>query len=91
MEGFSFSPNACWLLHKPTVAHIKVRHYCKMKLTGAAGWCRAAEDELCAVSDERDQLQPQLEELRWRNRQADKELAQLKEAAEAAQQACDTP
>lgn len=62
-----------------------------MKLTGAAGWCRTAEDELCAVSDERDQLQPQLEELRWRNRQADKELAQLKEAAEAAQQACDTP
>ena len=38
------------------------------------------------MTDERDALQPQLEELRWRNRQADKELAQLKEAAEAAQQ-----
>ena len=62
-----------------------------MGLTGAAGWYRAAEEELCAVSDERDQLQPQLEELRWRNRQADKELAQLMEAAEVAQQVCGTP
>ena len=57
-----------------------------MQLAGAGQLRRS-----CALSDERDQLQPQLEELRWRNRQADKELAQLKEAAEAAQQVCDTP
>ena len=40
------------------------------------------------MSNERDALQPQLEELRWRNRQADKELAQLRQAAETAQQVC---
>ena len=40
------------------------------------------------MSEERDALLPQLEELRWRNRQADKELQQLREAAEAAQQVC---
>ncbi len=55
---------------------------------GLQDGCRTVEEELCAVTDERDALQPQLEELRWRNRQADKELAQLKEAAEAAQQVC---
>ena len=38
------------------------------------------------MSEERDALLPQLEELRWRNRQADRELQQLKEAAKAAQQ-----
>ena len=38
------------------------------------------------MSEERDRLLPQLEELRWRNRQADKELQQLKDATEAAQQ-----
>ena len=50
--------------------------------------CRAAEEELCSVAEERDRLLPQLEELRWRNRQADRELAQLQEAAEATQQVC---
>lgn len=38
------------------------------------------------MSEERDALLPQLEELRWRNRQADRELQQLKETAKAAQQ-----
>ncbi len=38
------------------------------------------------MSEERDALLPQLEEVRWRNRQADRELQQLKDAAEAAQQ-----
>lgn len=50
--------------------------------------CRAAEEELCSVAEERDRLLPQLEELRWRNRQADRELAQLREAAQATQQVC---
>lgn len=40
------------------------------------------------MAEERDRLLPQLEELRWRNRQADRELAQLQEAAEATQQVC---
>lgn len=38
------------------------------------------------MSEERDALLPQLEELRWHNRQADKEATQLRRAAEAAQQ-----
>lgn len=38
------------------------------------------------MSEERDRLLPQLEEARWRGRQADKEIAALKQAAEAAQQ-----
>lgn len=45
-----------------------------------------AEAELCAVSEERDGLLPQLEEARWRNRQAEKDLAQLKDTAAALQQ-----
>ena len=40
------------------------------------------------MAEERDRLLPQLEELRWRNRQADRELEQLQETAEATQQVC---
>ncbi len=48
--------------------------------------CRVAEAELCAVSEERDGLLPQLEEARWRNRQADKDLAHFQDTAAALQQ-----
>ena len=48
--------------------------------------CRAAEDELCAVSEERDKLLPQLEEAKWRSRQTEKELAQLTESSGLLQQ-----
>ncbi len=47
---------------------------------------RVAEAELCTVAEERDALLPQLEEARWRNRQADKDLAQLREDSERLQQ-----
>ena len=56
-------------------------HHC-CKLNGR----RAAEEELAAAQGERERMLPQLEEARWRGRQADKEAAQAKEAATAAQQ-----
>ena len=45
-----------------------------------------AEQELSAVSEERDQLLPQLEEARWRTRQAEKDLAALRDASASLQQ-----
>lgn len=38
------------------------------------------------MSEERDQLLPQLEEARWRNRQAEKDLAQIRDASATLQQ-----
>ena len=48
--------------------------------------CRAAEEELVATADERDALVPQLEEAKWRARQADKDKADLQGSLQQAQQ-----
>lgn len=48
--------------------------------------CRAAEGELAAVTSERDGLLPQLEEARWRGRQAERAAAEARSAAAEAQQ-----
>ena len=50
------------------------------------GVCRAAEDELVGVADEKDTLVPQLEEAKWRARQAEKELEAAREASAATEQ-----
>lgn len=42
--------------------------------------------ELCGVSEERDSLVPQLEEARWRTRQAEKDLQQLKDVSASLQE-----
>ena len=47
---------------------------------------RAAEEELVATADERDSLVPQLEEAKWRARQADKDKSDLQVALDAAKQ-----
>lgn len=47
---------------------------------------RAAEDELMATADERDALLPQLEEAKWRWRQADKDKAALQTTLTALQE-----
>jgi hypothetical protein len=46
----------------------------------AWGCGRSAEEELMTVAEERDRLLPQLEEARWHRRQAEKELAELRES-----------
>lgn len=48
--------------------------------------CRAAEDELMTVADEKDKLAPQLEESRWRSRQLEKDVQRLQESSSAADQ-----
>ena len=48
--------------------------------------CRAAEDELMAVADEKDKLAPQLEEARWHNRQLEKDVEQMQEKGNVAEQ-----
>lgn len=46
--------------------------------------CRAAEDELMTVADEKDKLAPQLEESRWRNRQLEKDVQRLQTSSASA-------
>ena len=48
--------------------------------------CRAAEDELMTVADEKDKLAPQLEESRWRNRQLEKDVQRLQASSASAEQ-----
>ena len=48
--------------------------------------CRAAEDELMAVADEKDKLAPQLEESRWRNRQLEKDVQRFQVSSATAEQ-----
>jgi hypothetical protein len=44
------------------------------------------QEELAGVSAERERLAPQVEEARWRTRQAEREAAEAQAAAAAAQQ-----
>ena len=53
--------------------------------TGRA--CRAAEEELCAIGDERDRLAPQVEEARWHARRAEKDAAAARAERDALQTA----
>ena len=48
---------------------------------------RAAEEELCALGDERDRLAPQVEEARWHARRAEKDAAAARAERDALQQA----
>ena len=49
--------------------------------------CRAAEEELCAIGDERDRLAPQVEEARWHARRAEKDAAAARAERDALQTA----
>jgi hypothetical protein len=48
---------------------------------------RAAEEELCALGEERDRLAPQVEEARWHARRADKDAAAARAERDASGQA----
>ena len=48
---------------------------------------RAAEEELCALGDERDRLAPQVEEARWHARRAEKDAAAARAERDALQTA----
>ena len=41
--------------------------------------CRAAEDELVEVAEERDKLAPQIQELAWQNRSMERRTEELNE------------
>ena len=52
---------------------------------------RAAEEELCAIGDERDRLAPQVEEARWHARRAEKDAAAARAERDALQTARGPP
>lgn len=51
-----------------------------------AGDCRDAEEELATVADERDALRPQVEEVKWQARQAEKRVSTVETELTSAQQ-----
>ena len=46
--------------------------------------CRAAEDELVEVAEERDKLSPQLQELAWQKRNLERQNEELKDTVRCA-------
>ena len=51
-----------------------------------SAWRSAAQEELAGAAAERERLAPQMEEARWRARQAERDAAEARAAAAAAQQ-----
>jgi len=60
---------------------------CCAQAARARARARAAEEELCALGEERDRLAPQVEEARWHARRADKDAAAARAERDASGQA----